>query len=51
LAEIARRRQELEGQILEEREAIRRATERLEELERTRQPPPPPANPPGASLY
>jgi hypothetical protein len=52
LAEIARRRQELEGQIQEEREAIRRATERLEELERTRQPPPPPANPPGASsLY
>lgn len=52
LAEIARRRQELEGQIQEEREAIRRATERLEELERTRQPPPPPATPPGASsLY
>jgi hypothetical protein len=32
LAEIARRRQELEQQIQEEREAIRRATERLEQL-------------------
>ncbi|HSJ65099.1 MAG TPA: hypothetical protein VK922_14500 [Gemmatimonadaceae bacterium] len=51
LAEIARRRQELEQQIQEEREAIRRATERLEQLERQRQPPPP-ANPPGsASKY
>ena len=49
LAEIARRRQELEQQIQEEREAIRRATERLEQLERQRQPPPPPANPPGAA--
>ena len=48
LAEIARRRQELEQQIQEEREAIRRATERLEQLERQRQPPPP-ANPPGAA--
>ena len=51
LAEIARRRQEMEQQIEEEREAIRRATERLEQLERQRQPPPP-ANPPGgASSY
>lgn len=50
LAEIARRRQEMEQQIEEEREAIRRATERLEQLERQRQPPP--ANPPGsASSY
>jgi hypothetical protein len=50
LADIARRRQELEQQIQEEREAIRRATERLEQLERQRQPPPPtPANPPGAA--
>lgn len=48
LAEIARRRQEMEQQIEEEREAIRRATERLEQLERQRQPPPP-ANPPGAA--
>jgi hypothetical protein len=47
LAEIARRRQELEQQIQEEREAIRRATERLEQLERQRQPPP--ANPPGSA--
>ena len=50
LAEIARRRQEMEQQIEEEREAIRRATERLEQLERQRQPPP--ATPPGsASSY
>lgn len=47
LADIARRRQELEQQIQEEREAIRRATERLEQLERQRQPPP--ANPPAAA--
>ncbi|MDQ3696613.1 MAG: hypothetical protein M3373_01105 [Gemmatimonadota bacterium] len=48
LAEIERRRQELEGQIQEERDAIRRATERLEQLERGQRPPPtpPPAPPP-----
>jgi hypothetical protein len=52
LAEIERRRQQLETQIQEEREAIRRATERLEQLERGQRPPPatPPAtNPPAAS--
>jgi hypothetical protein len=51
LAEISNRRQELEKQIQEERDAIRKATERLEQLERQRQPPPPPppANPPAGS--
>jgi uncharacterized coiled-coil protein SlyX len=51
LSDIARRRAELEQQISEDREAIRRATERLEQIERTggRLPPPttpPPSNPP-----
>ena len=50
LSDIARRRAELEQQINEDREAIRRATQRLEEIERggTRPPPttPPPSNPP-----
>ncbi|MEJ7810296.1 MAG: hypothetical protein WKG32_07765 [Gemmatimonadaceae bacterium] len=51
LAEIARRRQELERQITEERDAIRRATERLQQLERNQRPPtpPPPTRPPTTS--
>ena len=44
LADIERRRQELESQVREEREAIRRAMERLEEIQRGREPPPPPPN-------
>jgi hypothetical protein len=52
LSDIARRRAELEAQINSDREAIRRATERLNEIEaqRTRTPPPttppPPTQPP-----
>ena len=47
LADIARRRQELESQIAAERDAIRKATERLNALERNARPPAtPPANPP-----
>jgi len=49
LSGIAQRRAELETQINEDREAIRRATERLNELDRTRTPPPttpPPVTPP-----
>ena len=50
LADIARRREELERQIQEERDAIRRAEERLQNLEpRTPTPPPPSNPPPGAS--
>ncbi|MGQ0713040.1 MAG: hypothetical protein ACT4PJ_04830 [Gemmatimonadaceae bacterium] len=44
LADIARRREELERQIQEEREAIRRAEERLQNIERTPAPAPPPAS-------
>ena len=44
LADIARRREELERQIQEEREAIRRAEERLQNIERPAAPPP--SNPP-----
>jgi hypothetical protein len=43
LADIARRREELERQIQEERDAIRRAEERLQNIERN---PPPPTTPP-----
>ena len=47
LREIARRRTELEAQIQQERDAIRRAMERLEQLERGQRPPTtPPATPP-----
>jgi hypothetical protein len=47
LAQIAAQRQALEKQIADEREAIRQATERLQQLERSRTPPAnPPANPP-----
>ena len=49
LADIERRRREMETQIGEEREAIRRATERLQEIERRQGPPPttpPPTTPP-----
>ena len=48
LTDIARRRAELEAQINEDREAIRRATERLNEIERSGRPPvsPPPSSPP-----
>jgi len=49
LAEIARRRQELERQITDEREAIKRAVERLEQLEKGRPPATPPSNPPQSS--
>lgn len=47
LADIARRREELERQIQEERDAIRRAEERLENIERPAAPPP--SNPPPAA--
>ena len=61
LTDIARRRAELEQQINEDREAIRRATERLNQIEQTggRLPPPtttppptspPPTQPPPASV-
>lgn len=46
LSDIARRRAELEQQISEDREAIRRATERLNEIERRGTPIPPPTTPP-----
>jgi hypothetical protein len=53
LSDIARRRAELEAQINEDREAIRRATERLNEIQRSGgQPPPtspPPTSPPPTS--
>ena len=45
LADIARRREELERQIQEERDAIRRAEERLQNVERR----PPPSTPPSSS--
>lgn len=45
LADIARRREELERQIQEERDAIRRAEERLQNIERR----PPPSTPPPSS--
>jgi hypothetical protein len=45
LADIARRREELERQIQEERDAIRRAEERLQNIERR----PPPTTPPPSS--
>jgi len=48
LADIARRREELERQIQEERDAIRRAEERLQNIERRppQQTPPPSSSPP-----
>jgi hypothetical protein len=49
LSDIARRRAELEAQINEDREAIRRATERLNQIQGQQQPPPttpPPTSPP-----
>jgi hypothetical protein len=48
LADIAKRRQELESQVQSERDAIRKAQERLEQLEKGGNPPPsnPPATPP-----
>ena len=46
LTDIARRRAELEAQISEDREAIKRATDRLLEIERSRPPTPPPTTPP-----
>ena len=49
LTDIARRRAELEAQITEDREAIRRATERLNEIERRGTPLPPPTTPPPSS--
>jgi hypothetical protein len=51
LADIEQRRRELEAQIQQEQEQIRRATERLQEIERQRQappPPPPPTTPPSS---
>jgi hypothetical protein len=51
LADIARRREELERQIQEERDAIRRAEERLQNIERRpppQQTPPPSSSPPPA---
>ena len=49
LADIARRREELERQIQEERDAIRRAEERLQNIERRPPPSTPPASNPPAS--
>jgi len=47
LADIAKRRQELESQVQAERDAIRKAQERLEQLERGGNPPAtPPSTPP-----
>ena len=46
LTDIARRRAELEAQISADRDAIRRATERLNEIERQRTNPPPTTPPP-----
>ena len=47
LADIARRRQALEAELQQERDAIRRATERLRDLQAGKVPPtPPPAPPP-----
>ena len=46
LSDIARRRAELESQISADRDAIRRATERLNEIERQRTTTPPPTTPP-----
>src|SRR5687768_12869410 len=50
LARLDSRRQQLEAEVQAEREAIRRATERLKELERTgpRPVPPKPTQPPGS---
>lgn len=52
LANIEQRRREIETQVQQERDAIREAQRRLEELERGRTPPPttPPSNPPTSSL-
>ena len=51
LADIERRRREMETQINEERDAIRRATERLQQIEQRQGPPPtpPPTTPPPSS--
>ena len=46
LTDIARRRAELEAQISQDREAVRRAMERLNEIERQRGNPPPTQPPP-----
>ena len=48
LAEIAQRRQAMEQQIQQERDAINRAMQRLQQLQQGKTPPPsnPPANPP-----
>lgn len=46
LADIAKRRQELESQVQAERDAIRKAQERLEQLERGGNPPPTTPPPP-----
>ena len=46
LADIEQRRRELEAQIQQEQDQIRRATERLQEIERQRGAPPPPPPPP-----
>ena len=46
LTDIARRRADMEAAISEEREAIRRATERLNEIDRQRGNRPPPTQPP-----
>jgi hypothetical protein len=48
LTDIARRRAELEAQITEDREAVRRAMERLTEIERQRGTPPPTTPPPSS---
>ncbi len=46
LADIDQRRRELEAQIQQEQDEIRRATERLREIETRQQPPPPRVPPP-----
>jgi septal ring factor EnvC (AmiA/AmiB activator) len=50
LARLDERRRQLETEVQAEREAIRRATERLQELERagSRPVPPKPTQPPGS---
>jgi len=46
LADIARRREELDREVQAEREAIRRAEERLRQIQQGQQTPPPPSTPP-----
>lgn len=49
LADIARRREELDREVQAERDAIRRAEERLRQIQQGQQTPPPPSTPPSLS--